>query len=138
MEFSISNTVNQPVDTVWNIVRNFGGIHQYVAAIAQSSAESNEVGTLRTCVLQDGAELQEKLLELNDSSRTLVYTVIDPSPLPMRDYVSTMQLKDNGDGTSELTWSGTYEPNGAPVEAIEGLLGQVYSSAAPGLEASLA
>ncbi len=138
MQFSTTNTINKSASAVWSIIQEFVGIEKYVPAIAQSSLDGEGVGALRTCVLQDGAQLQERLVELNDKNRTLQYAVLDPSPLPMKNYVSTMKVQDKGNGTCELIWSCTYELNGAPVEAVEGLLTQVYNSAAPGLEQALA
>ncbi len=138
MQFSTTNTINRPAPAVWSIIREFTGIEKYVPAIAQSSVDGEGVGAFRTCVLQDGAQMQERIVELNDENRTLQYAVVDPSPLPMKNYVSTMKVQNKGNGTCELIWSCTYEPNGAPVEAIEGLLTQVYNSAVPGLEQLLA
>ena len=46
------------------------------------------VGARRTCTLQDGAVLKERLVELSDEGRCLVYEITD-SPLPIQATICT-------------------------------------------------
>ena len=57
--------------------------------------------------------------------RTLTYSMVDAGPMPLVDYVSTIEVSANPDGTSTMSWSGKFGVSGADeaetVGAIEGL-----------------
>lgn len=126
---SKTTTIQAAPDAVWNTVRNFGGIHTYVEAIADVTTEGAGIGTVRTLTLQDGAQITERLDHRDDEARELRYSIVQ-SPLPLENYAATAQVRAKGPGVCEITWSSTFEPKGAPeaevVELIEGLYAMAF------------
>ena len=67
----------------------------------------------------------ERLEALDDAARTLTYSMTDAGPMPLVDYVSTIAVRANIDGTATMKWSGSFGVSGADegevVASIEGL-----------------
>jgi len=58
----------------------------------------------------------ERLEERDDAARRLVYSILS-GPLPVTNYLSTMQLSPIGDGRTRLDWSSTFDPGAGISEA---------------------
>lgn len=126
---SKTTTIQAAPDAVWDTVRDFGGIHTYVEAIADVTTKGTGVGMRRTLTLQDGTQILERLDHRDDEARELRYSIVR-SPLPLEDYEATAQVRAKGPEACEISWSSTFEPKGAPeaevVEQIEGLYAMAF------------
>lgn len=130
---SKTTTIQAAPDAVWETVRDFGGIHTYVEAIADVATEGTGVGARRTLTLQDGAQVIERLDHRDDEAHEMGYSIVR-SPLPLEDYTASVQVRAEGADACEITWWSTFEPRGASegeaVELIEG----IYAMAFEGLK----
>lgn len=131
-EFSTSRTLNDSSAAVWETIRDFGGIGRYLP-LAGCTLRGAGVGALRTLTTLDGAVLVERLEHQDDRARTLSYSITD-SPLPFRNYVATMTLRELGPQRCELLWSASYDPKGATEAEVDTLLAGVLAAAFEGLE----
>ncbi|MEJ2226589.1 MAG: SRPBCC family protein [Syntrophobacterales bacterium] len=131
---SMSIRLNASTDQVWKVLRDFNGLPVFVAAIKKSTMEGSGVGAVRTLTFEGGGPpVVEKLEKLDDQAKTLSYSIIT-SPLPLKDYFSTMEVMDVGSGQCELKWYSTFEPKGAPeAEAVKVVEG-VYAGGFEGLQ----
>ena len=132
-EFSMKGTINASADKVWKTISDFNGIPKYCSAFSNSTMEGSGVGAVRTLTTQDGAQIVERLESLDEKARSLRYAIVT-SPLPLEGYVSTMKLKDLGEGQCELDWSCTFQPKGASEDELKKLIEGVYSIACEGLK----
>jgi len=57
----------------------------------------------------DGAKFTEELVSYNTASRTYQYRIIG-SPLPITDYVSTLEIRQNR-AASTVVWSSNFKVN---------------------------
>jgi hypothetical protein len=130
---SMKTTIQASADKVWEVVSNFGDPGRYIAAITGCEADGEGPGTLRTVTLEGGAEVVERLESLDTQARTLSYSIVD-SPLPLRDYVSTMTVRPVGDAACELTWASTFEAEGAPEDEARQIVEGVYALGFEGLK----
>lgn len=126
-------TIDAPAEDVWNTVRDFGAIDQYVEAIENVEAQGTGVGMTRTLTLQDGAQIKERLEALDDEAHTLRYTIVE-GPLPVQEYVSTMTVQPTGAQQCEATWNCAFEPDGAPADVVEADLEGLYRAGLDGLQ----
>ncbi len=99
---------------VWKIVRDWNGLHTWHPAFSNDvikKGNNNEKGAIRTLTLKDGgATFDEELLAFNDRKHSYKYRIITDSPLPVADYVSTVQVKPGKKkGTSVLIWKGSFK-----------------------------
>ncbi len=114
-----SRKFERSADDLWGRVGGWGSIHEWHPAV--KSTDVSEDGSVRTLTLGDGAVIVEKLLERNERSYSYRF---EESPLPVKDYRATFQVRADGDG-SVVEWEGTFEPAGISdaeaVELIEGI-----------------
>ena len=90
-----SAIIKAPVETVWSVIRNFNGLPDWVPIIADSMIEDgldpDVVGCVRSFHTHDGTHIRERLLTLDDASRTFAYSFEKPA-FPVRNYIATVRL----------------------------------------------
>ena len=119
-------TIEAPASEVWRYVSDFAAIDQFMPPIARSVGTGDGVGMQRQCTFQDGAQITETLLALDDQQRSLKYNVHDPNPFPFEKYVSNTTVKELGAGRCEVEWTAEFEPQGMPAEDVTTLLQGLY------------
>jgi len=131
---SMSTRIKASADQVWKLLRDFNGLPVFIAAIKKSSMEGSGIGAVRTLDFEGGGPpVVERLEKLDDKAKTLSYSIIT-SPLPVKDYYSTVEVTDAGPGECELKWYSTFEPKGAPEAEAVKVVGEVYAGAFEGLK----
>ncbi len=131
---SMSTRINASADEVWKLLRDFNGLPVFITSIKNSTMEGLGVGALRTLTFEGGGPpIVEKLEKFNNQAKSLSYSIVT-SPLPVQDYLATVEIIDLGSGQCELKWYSTFQPKGVPeaqaIKVIEG----VYSGAFEGLK----
>jgi len=131
---TMSTRFNASADQVWKILRDFNGLPVFIAAIKKSTMEgSGIVGAVRTLTLEGGGPpIVEKLEKLDDQAKTLSYSIVT-SPLPLKDYVATVEVVEHRPAECEVKWYSTFEPSGAPEAEAVKIIEGVYSGAFEGL-----
>ena len=85
-----------------------------------------------------GGKVVERLDEHNEAARRFSYSIInDDSPLPFTGYSATVQLGDNGDNTTIVIWTGTFQPRGVPEEDAVRTATGIYAGAIKGARMAL-
>ena len=135
-EAKVVKTVKAPVDAVWKHLSNFAGI-QVGGPVESVSFEGEGVGMVRTIGMGGGLVI-ERLDVHDDDAHTFTYSIInDDCPLPFSNYSATVTIADNGDGTSTVDWTGTFEPKGVPeADAINVATG-IYAGGIKGAQIAL-
>lgn len=122
---NVIETVGASADDVWRIISDFGGVEPN-EMIAGCAVEGEGVGAVRTIGLNGGGEIVERLESQDDGARVFSYAIINESPLPVKNYVSTVKVTDGDDGAATVDWSSTFEAAGAPEAAVIELIEGVY------------
>ncbi len=111
---------------VWAVVKDFGGIHKWHPAVADTKLEqrkdneSDAMLTHRILTLKDGGSIVEKLREANDADMKLDYKMVEGT-IPVSNYRAVMQVKAGpGAGESTLTWTGRFYNKANSMEAKPG------------------
>jgi mxaD protein len=109
----VSKTVhiNAPVDKVWDAVKDFASLPKWHPGFSEdkiTKGENNKVGAVRTLTVKDGPSFKEELLAFDDANHTYKYRIIE-SPLPLRDYHSTMSVQADPKGGARVRWSGVFK-----------------------------
>ncbi|SOE17244.1 polyketide cyclase/dehydrase/lipid transport protein [Hoeflea halophila] len=96
-----STILDVPVETAWDVLRDFNGHDQWHPVVAESAIErgypSDRVGCVRRFHLVDGSELREKLLTFSDAEMAFSYCLLD-TPVPLLNYVAHVRLSPVTDG----------------------------------------
>lgn len=110
-------------DEVWKLVGDFGG---FVEALgAPVTVEGDEgVGQLRK-IEMGGATTVERVETLDPASRTVAYSVVS-GPLPVQDYLATMQVHEAGEGRSKVTWNARFEAAGMPEDDAANVIRGIF------------
>jgi mxaD protein len=106
--------INAPVAKVWNLVKDWNGLHKWHPAFSNTEIKSgtnNKVGAVRTLTMANGgATFNEELDGFSDKQKKYSYRIISDSPLPVADYSSSIQVKSGkSKGTSMLVWKGKFK-----------------------------
>jgi len=120
-------------DSVWQTVRDFGAIDEYVAPIDRATVDGRGVGAERTLTLADGGEVVERLEVRDDDARTLRYSIVD-GPLPVEGYEGTMSVDPIDRSTCTVRWASTFEVGDGPEEEITSTFAELYAVGLGGLK----
>lgn len=109
---TVSEDIQGKPAAVWAAISNFGGI-KVGGPITSFETEGEGEGMVRT-IGMGGGQVVERL-DLHDADAMVFsYSIINEDcPLPVSDYSATVEVSDNGDDTTRVTWTGTFEPRGA-------------------------
>jgi hypothetical protein len=121
---------------VWELLRDFGGIHRIADGIESCKVEGEGVGAVRTLQLAGGLSLQERLEAFDDEGRSLRYAIIGEHPLPLDDYLSTVSVVPEGDERCTIDWSGTFQPKGSE-EQVTRMVEGIYRGGIKGIRKTL-
>jgi hypothetical protein len=119
-------TIDAPSDAIWQVIGDFAACH-YLAMVVNCTVEGEGVGALRTLTSVDGSTVVERLEALDKDAHRLSYALLTDTPF--RNCLTTVTVRDLGQGQSELEWSATFQPAGIPAsEAIEMLEGALAAN----------
>ena len=142
VKVSKSTILDAPVETVWEVLRDFNGHDQWHPIVADSVIEkgwpSDRVGCVRLFHLQDGSELRELLLTLSDADMAFSYCLLD-TPVPLLNYVAHVRLAPVTDGDMTFWhWESRFDtPPGREAELKEMVAENVYQSGFDAIRAHL-
>lgn len=108
-----SSVINAPIEKVWSTIRDFNALPAWHPAIADSKIENDEpsdkIGCIRNFNLKDGGNIREQLLALNDHDYACTYSILE-SPMPVENYVATLQLGKITDGDrTYIQWTAEFD-----------------------------
>lgn len=108
-----SSVIDAPASAVWAVIRDFNALPDWHPAIAQSEIEdgraSDQVGSVRSFTLHDGAHIRERLLELSDETMTCVYN-FETTPFEVENYLATLRCTPITDGDRcFIDWSASFD-----------------------------
>ena len=130
----VSERIETGADRVWELLRDFGGISRYAAGIDRCEVEGEGVGAVRTLTM-GAISLKERLEALDDAGRKLQYAIVE-GPLPLGDYLATIEVREEGDGCT-IDWSSTFEPVGVSEDQARGMVEGIYRGGIKGLRKAL-
>jgi len=117
---SVKEKVELPVppEKAWDLIKDFDSWQNWHPAIASTeitSGKGNTRGTTRVLTTKDGAKITEVLGHYQPKVFSYTYRITD-SPLPVTDYVSTLQVKASKSG-SIVTWSSHFKAKEGTADA---------------------
>ena len=124
-----------PAARLWEFVADFGGIDKIMDGIEGCVVEGEGVGARRTIPAPNGS-IVESLDVLDHDQKILTYSIVS-GPMPFKDYSATMSVIADGDDACRLAWTGTFEPNGVPVEKAEKIARSIYRGGIAGYAKAL-
>jgi mxaD protein len=118
--------VERSPETVWKLVGSFNSLDVWLPPVRNSSykGEATHPGAIRVLDLGNNASVTEKLLSYSSVEHHYSYTFLS-SPLPVSNYVATIELSPVAEGRTLVKWTSTFDAAGTPddnaKEAIQGI-----------------
>src|SRR5881394_841199 len=107
-EVKVTETVAAPAVRVWEVLGDFGG------------------------VLKWGGKLLQRCEAYDAAGRSLSYSIVGKSPVPIRNYFSTVKVIEQGPNACRIDWQGTFEPDGVPEEQAQAMVRGIYTGGIAG------
>lgn len=102
-----SITIAAPPDVVWAAVKDFDGFAKWNPLVESSVGRGgNEAGGERDVVLKSGGQLTDSLDEYLEDEMSYSYRLATPDieAFPVSFYSSTLAVRPEADGGSQVTW----------------------------------
>jgi Polyketide cyclase / dehydrase and lipid transport len=138
-----SSVIDAPAETVWQSIRDFNGLPNWVPVVAESRIENyqpaDKVGCVRNFRLRDGGVIREQLLALSDFDYACSYSILE-SPMGVDNYVATLKLTPVTDGNRTFAeWTAEFDCDAGRERALSEQVGQgVFQAAFDNLKRQLA
>jgi hypothetical protein len=137
-EVQVSESIAAPAAKVWELVRDFGGVAKWGGPALQScTVEGSGIGAVRRFALPGGMAIAERLEAFDDAGRSLSYAIVEKSPIPVRNYLSTIRIAEQGAQACRVDWSSSFEPDGTSPEQAQAMIRGVYTAGIAGLRKAL-
>ena len=124
---AVSRSLAVPAAEVWKVIADFNGMNNWHPAVTASTMTGKCHGAVRTLTITGLGAVVESLEEFDETAMRLVYSASE-LPLPARDYLGTIQVNADGEGSCIITWSGNFIADGAPEEDMVAGLKGFYQS----------
>src|SRR4051812_36007884 len=121
--------VARPPATVWKLVGDFNALDVWLPPVRASSytGNANQAGAVRVLDLGNNASVTEKLLAFSGTEHRYSYAFLS-SPLPVANYVATIELSAAGEGKTRVKWSSTFDAAGATDEQAKAAILGIYDA----------
>jgi carbon monoxide dehydrogenase subunit G len=119
-------SIDKSPDDVWKLVREFGGLETWMPGVETCVVD----GDTRTIGLM-GIQIKEQLRSLDDTARTISYSVVESPMDNLESHVATISVTPEGSG-SHLTWAVDVVP-----DELLGLFVPVYEGSVVELKKKL-
>ncbi len=136
----ISTVIGAPADRIWQTIRDFNALPDWVPAVRESRIEggqpADQVGCVRAFRLQDGGFLRERLLALSDYDFSVTYAILE-SPMGVENYIATLKLAPITDGNRTFAeWTAEFDCDPAnEAELTDNIGNNVFQAAFDALKA---
>jgi len=133
----VSERIEAGADAVWDYLGDFGGVARFTPSLESCTLEGEGVGAVRTVRMPGGLEIRERLEAFDDAGRTLQYSIVGASPLPVDDYLATIRVSEDGGGAN-VEWSSTFAlREGVELEKIAPVVEGIYRGGIAGIRKAL-
>jgi hypothetical protein len=136
-EVRVVEEVAAPAARVWTLIRGFGDLMVWAGGIESCEVAGSGVGAVRTVGLPGGLKLQERLESFDEAGRSFSYAIVGKNPLPFRDYLSKVQIREAGPARCEITWEGRFEAKPGSEAASEKAVRAIYTGSITSLRKQL-
>ncbi|MBE9049165.1 SRPBCC family protein [Nostocales cyanobacterium LEGE 11386] len=127
--------ISGKTDAIWETISAGGNVHKWFPMVIHScQLQGTGEGASRFCTMADGNELEERIVEVNHAARRFRYTV-DKHPLPAKDVIAFIEVKNAGDGRTFISWGAEFEASEEAVPQVKETIHGLYMQGIQSLEA---
>lgn len=133
LTLAMEQALNATPDEVWAVIGDFHDMSWHPAIASQSGEGGSrpEAGRRVLHLRADAGDptISETLTGHDPAARSYSYriTEVDPAVLPVRDYTSTLSVRDDG-GKGTVEWKGAFDRAASSDEAAKAAVSGVYQA----------
>ena len=127
---NLERTIEASPEDCWAALRDWGALHERLVPGFVTDARLD--GEDRIVTFFNGAEARERLIDLSDEDRRLVWSIVDG---PYTHHNGAAQVFANENGTARFVWTADLLPNEA-AQITEELMGRGIDTVKQTLEAA--
>lgn len=131
-EVTEATPVNATPDKVWATIGGFCGIANWHPLVEACQLSTQGGKNIRTLSLKGGGAIVEEEVGRDDARMAYSYRILE-SPLPVENYVSTIQVEPSGSAGSKVTWTGSFQPKGASEADAKTVIDGIYVKGLAGI-----
>lgn len=98
--------IEASADEAWAALRKVGEAHKLFSPVL---VDGHLAGDTRTVTFANGLTVRERIVDVNDERRRVVYSVIEGTP--MTHHNAAMQLVEDGDDRCRFIWISDFLPD---------------------------
>jgi len=132
-KISRSRVIAASADDVWRLVRDFSRAHLWMPGLPapiEVSGDPEVAGALRVFDVGGGVKVVERLVSLDEPTRTIRYSIVE-APIQFHSHVGSISVSPQGN-EAQVTWEAIFEVDAALSDTIATVMGD--STFEPGLE----
>jgi hypothetical protein len=123
---TVSRDITAPAEAVWATIRDFVAVTSILPMFEIIAKSNNTVGGTRQ-LKQGEAVFTERLVGNDDATRTQRYSIVE-APVPFRDYLGAITVKDLGNNRCNVHWTATFILDGVPESAVTPMVEGIYNT----------
>lgn len=123
----VTEKVGASADKVFQDISDFGGARR-LDVVESCDVQGSGVGAVRTINLKGGAgRVVERLESYDPKARVFSYRITNDGecPLPVKDYLATVKVSEDGPNAATVEWTGKFDPTG-PEEDVKAMISGIY------------
>jgi hypothetical protein len=93
-------------ENVWAALRQAGRVHELFAGVL---IDGRLEGNIRTVTFADGLTVRERIIDVDDARRRIVYSAFEGTP--MTHHNASMQIIEDGDHRCRFVWIADFLPD---------------------------
>lgn len=133
---NVTQTINIPAARAWDAISDIGNLDRWFPIIESCTVNGEGPGAKRVCRLVDGSEVHEAITDIDHSARRFCYTIV-ASPMPISNYLGTVEVKDAGGAGAEISWTVEFDVATEARDEIVAMLQTAFSDGISGIERDL-
>jgi hypothetical protein len=122
-------------DEIWKLIGGFGSLPDWLPYIRKSALMDG--GRVRHLETADGQAIVEQLEAYDHAGRTYSYSIVHAA-FPVKDYLATLRVTPAGVKECDVTWSGSFTPQGVSDAEAHNLFQSIFSDGLKALASGLA
>lgn len=133
---NITKRIDAPADRVFAAIAGIGGLDRWFPIISACRVEGDGVGATRIMTLANGAEMRDRIVEIDAGARRFRYER-PVHPFPVTNYRGGVEVVDDGEDSAVLCWTVRFEVDDNDRDEMLKLIETAISEGVDGLRAEL-
>jgi len=108
----VNRKIDFPKETIWDTLKNFGGIYKYHPLVNNSfvlNGRDSGLGAERMCEFNDGNKIKERIIDYTEGEEYIV-DIFEKGSFPLKKAVATINVVELDEGNSEVKFKMEFKP----------------------------